>query len=104
MPSTTPPNGLRENTPTAHAFTNAKIVVAPGKTIDKGTLVIRQGVIVAVGADVKPPADAKVWDLRGKTIYAGLIDAYPTNLPPSLAATTSSSPSEKSGRCHSARR
>jgi N-acetylglucosamine-6-phosphate deacetylase len=78
VPSTVPPNGLRENTPTAHAFTNVRIVTAPGKTIDKGTLVIREGVIVAVGADaqVKPPPDAKVWDLKGKTIYPGLIDAY----------------------------
>ena len=78
VPSTVPPNGLRENTPTAHAFTNARIVAAPDRTIDRGTLVIRQGVIVAVGSsdEVKPPADAKVWDLRGKTIYAGLIDAY----------------------------
>src|SRR5687768_5385650 len=75
VPSTTPPSGLRENTPTAHAFTNAKIVAAPGRVIDKGMLVIRDGVIVAVGAadEVKPPADAKVWDLTGKTIYPGLI-------------------------------
>ena len=78
VPSTTPPSGLRENTPTAHAFTNAKLVTAPGKTIDRGTLVIREGVIVAVGPsdEVKAPSDARVWDLKGKTIYPGLIDGY----------------------------
>ena len=42
----------------------------------KGTIVIRDGVIEAAGADVKPPADARVIDLAGKTAYAGLIDAY----------------------------
>src|SRR5688572_12179247 len=68
--------GLHDNTPTVHALTNARIVVSPGKTIDKGTIVIRDGAIEAVGADVKPPADARVWDLAGKTIYPGLIDAY----------------------------
>src|SRR5205809_4773503 len=68
--------GLHDNTPTVHALINAKIVTAPGKTIEKGTLVIRDGIIEAVGADVKPPADARVWDLAGKTIYPGLIDAY----------------------------
>src|SRR4029453_11037464 len=38
--------------------------------------VIRDGVIEAVGADVKLPADARVLDFAGKTAYAGLIDAY----------------------------
>ena len=45
-----PAVGIRQNTPNVHAFTNAKIVVAPGNTIDKGTVVIRDGVITAVGA------------------------------------------------------
>src|SRR3954466_15490085 len=49
-PSTVPPNGLRDNTPACHALVGARIVVAPGKTIEKGTLVVRDGKIVAVGA------------------------------------------------------
>src|SRR4051812_10630156 len=75
-PSTIPPNGLRDNTPAVHALINARIVVAPGRTIEKATLVIRDGVVTAVGADVAAPSDARVWDLSGKTIYPGLIDAY----------------------------
>ncbi|MBI3194266.1 MAG: hypothetical protein HYZ34_07360, partial [Ignavibacteriae bacterium] len=43
LAQTEPPVGIRQNTPTVHAFTNAKIVTAPGKVIDKGTLVIRDG-------------------------------------------------------------
>ncbi|HTK80716.1 MAG TPA: amidohydrolase family protein [Bacteroidota bacterium] len=71
-----PAVGVRQNTPTIHAFTNAKIVTAPGSSIEKGTLVIRNGVIVAVGASVPVPADARVWDMSGMTIYPGLIESY----------------------------
>src|SRR5689334_22412879 len=71
-----PAVGIRQNTPTIHAFTNAKIVTAPGAILEKGTLVIRNGVIVAVGASVPVPADARVWDMSGMTIYPGLIESY----------------------------
>ncbi|MBV9619264.1 MAG: hypothetical protein JO201_08625, partial [Verrucomicrobia bacterium] len=74
--STYPKQGLRENNPRVHALTNARIVTAPGKTIEKGTVIIRDGLIVDVGANVKIPAEARVWDLSGKTIYPGFIDAY----------------------------
>lgn len=75
-PRTAPPLGLRENTPSTQAFVGGKLVVAPGKVIEAGTLVIRDGLIVAAGADVAAPAEARVWDCRGKTIYPGLIDAF----------------------------
>lgn len=68
--------GLHENTPAVHALTNARIVVSPGNVIAKGAVVLRDGVVAAVGADVVPPPDARVWDLTGRTIYPGLIDAY----------------------------
>ncbi len=71
-----PPVGIRQNTPDVHAFTNARIVVAPGIIIEKGTLVVRDGIIVAVGKDVAVPADPRVWDMSGKTLYPGLIESY----------------------------
>jgi imidazolonepropionase-like amidohydrolase len=74
--TTVPRQGIRENDPRVHALTNARIVAAPGKTIEKGTVLIRDGLIVEVGPDVKVPAEARVWDLAGKTIYPGFIDAY----------------------------
>ena len=74
--TTAPKQGIRENDPRLHALTNARIVTAPGKTIEKGTVLIRDGVIVEAGPDVKIPAEARVWDLAGKTIYPGFIDAY----------------------------
>ena len=74
--STVPKQGIRENDPRVHALTNARIVAAPGKTIEKGTVLIRDGLIVEVGPDVKVPVEARIWDLAGKTIYPGFIDAY----------------------------
>lgn len=71
-----PVEGIHQNTPTVHAFTNAHIIVAPGKVVEKGTLVVRDGIITAVGANASVPADAHVWDLNGLTLYAGLIDSY----------------------------
>src|SRR5947209_4217610 len=65
-PSTAPATGLREHTPQVHALVGAKLVMAPGKTIERGTLVIRDGVIVAAGGEVATPADARVWDVAGK--------------------------------------
>lgn len=75
-PRTAPAAGLRETTPGVHALVGGKIVVSPTNTIESGTLVVRDGVIEAVGAEVKAPADARVWNVTGKTLYAGLIDAY----------------------------
>jgi len=75
-PETRPPEGLRNATPSVFALTGARIVVAPGRVIEKGTVVVRDGVIEAVGAEVTPPADARRIDLSGKTVYPGLIDAF----------------------------
>jgi imidazolonepropionase-like amidohydrolase len=58
------------------ALTGVRIVVAPGRVVESGTVVIRDGVIEAAGADVEPPPDARVRDRSGLTVYAGLIDPY----------------------------
>src|SRR5688572_6544138 len=66
VPTTTPARGIRENTPSVHALINARIVVGPGRVVPKGALVLRDGVIEAAGAGVRPPADAVIHDLQGK--------------------------------------
>ncbi|TVR70982.1 MAG: hypothetical protein EA408_09965 [Marinilabiliales bacterium] len=71
-----PAVGLRDNTPSVYVITNATIVVSPGKVIENGTMVVRNGIIEAVGSSVRPPADAWVRDLEGKTIYPGFIDLW----------------------------
>lgn len=75
-PSTTPPNGLRVNTPQLHALQNARVQVSPDRLLERATIVFRDGRIIAVGPDVVVPKEAQVWDLSGKTVYAGFIDAY----------------------------
>jgi imidazolonepropionase-like amidohydrolase len=68
--------GAERATPTAYAITNARIITAATPaTIERGTIVIRNGVIQAVGASVATPADARVIDGKGLTVYPGLIDA-----------------------------
>lgn len=56
------------------ALTNARIETVTKGTIEKGTIVIRDGIIEAVGANVTPPSDARVVDLTGRTVYPGFID------------------------------
>ncbi|MFN7940779.1 MAG: amidohydrolase family protein [Thermoanaerobaculia bacterium] len=62
--------------PDVHALRNVRIVVAPGRVIPNGTVVVRDGILEAVGPTVTPPPDARIWDLAGKTVYPGLIDPY----------------------------
>ncbi|HEX9729465.1 MAG TPA: amidohydrolase family protein [Gemmatimonadales bacterium] len=56
------------------ALTNARIVTVSGAVIPSGTVVIRDGLIADVGATIAVPADARVLDLSGKTVYPGMID------------------------------
>jgi imidazolonepropionase-like amidohydrolase len=44
--------------------------------MEDATIVIRDGFIQAVGKDVVAPEDARIWDMTGRTIYAGFIDPY----------------------------
>jgi imidazolonepropionase-like amidohydrolase len=60
------------------ALTNARIETVTRGVIPRGTIVIRNGLIQAVGATVPVPADARVLDLAGKTVYPGLIDLTST--------------------------
>ena len=58
------------------AFTNAKIYVTPTQIINKGTLLIRNGKVVATGTSVNIPENAVVIDVSGKSIYPSFIDMY----------------------------
>ncbi|CAN5466669.1 amidohydrolase [soil metagenome] len=61
------------------AITNARIVTVSGATIENGTVVISNGKIAAVGANVSIPAGAERIDAKGLSVYPGMIDAG-TNL------------------------
>ena len=59
-----------------YAITNARLVTLTGEVIENGTIVLRGGLIEALGADVTPPADAVLIDGDSLTVYPGFIDAY----------------------------
>ncbi len=61
-----------------YAITNAKIVTVSGPTIDRGTVVVRDGLIAAVGGNVTVPADARTIDGTGLIVYPGVFDANST--------------------------
>src|SRR5580692_892038 len=65
---------LAESPPPAVAIVNARIVRVSGPAIAKGTVVVRNGLIEAVGENVAVPADAWVVAGEGLTVYPGLID------------------------------
>jgi imidazolonepropionase-like amidohydrolase len=66
--------GARADAPHIYAIKGARLVTAAGAPIPSGTIVIRNGLIDAVGADVQAPADAMVIDGASLTVYPGLID------------------------------
>lgn len=59
-----------------YAITDARLVTLTGQVIENGTIVLRGGLVEALGADVSPPADAVLVDGEGMTVYPGFIDAY----------------------------
>ena len=70
------PLAAQRNVPSTYAITNARVIPVSGATIEKGTIVIRDGLIAAVGPTVAIPADARVIDGTGLSVYPGFIDAY----------------------------
>lgn len=56
-----------------YVIKNATIVQAPGKTIQNGTILIENGIIKAVGANVSIPADAWIVNADSMFVYAGFI-------------------------------
>ncbi|MEX1127669.1 MAG: amidohydrolase family protein [Vicinamibacterales bacterium] len=66
--------GASADAPHIYAITGARIVPVSGATIASGTVIIRNGLIDAVGASIQAPADAQVIEGKGLTVYPGLID------------------------------
>ena len=80
-----------------YAITNARVVTVSGPVIGRGTVVIRDGLISAVGPNVAAPADARVIDGTGLTVYPGLIDSNTSLGIPPPAATPSATPATGGG-------
>ena len=62
--------------PQVHAIVSARVVTVSGAVLESATLVLRDGVIQAVGPTVAVPPDARVIDGKGLTLTPGLIDGF----------------------------
>lgn len=69
-------DGVKSSNNNYTAFTNATIYVTPTQVIEKGTLLIQNGKVVATGTTVNIPSNSMVVDLKGKHIYPSFIDLY----------------------------
>jgi Tol biopolymer transport system component/imidazolonepropionase-like amidohydrolase len=61
------------------AFTNARLITMKGnQVIENGTIVIYKNKIEKIGksSSVRVPSDAKVYDMKGKTIMPGIVDVH----------------------------
>ncbi|MCX8159747.1 MAG: amidohydrolase family protein [Candidatus Saccharicenans sp.] len=65
----------------AYALVNCRLIPVSGPPIDRGIILVRDGLIEALGPSdkIKIPADAEVVEASGLTVYPGLISAH-TNL------------------------
>ncbi|MCH2136267.1 MAG: amidohydrolase family protein [Phycisphaerales bacterium] len=68
------PNGPFQRAHRCHALTGADVIVRPGEVIEDATIVVRDGVIEAVGTDVTIPPDARLWPCDDLVVHAGFIE------------------------------
>ena len=57
---------------------NARVFTVTGPVIENGMVLIRDGLIAAVGANIQVPQGAREIDARGLNVYPGMIDAGTT--------------------------
>src|SRR5690349_6782930 len=57
------------------ALTNATVETVTKGRLENATVIIRNGIIEAVGPGVSIPVDAIVIDCKGLTVYPGMVDS-----------------------------
>ncbi|WMN06698.1 amidohydrolase family protein [Marivirga arenosa] len=67
-------NGVKDERPGLHAFTNATLHVDYKTTLESATLIIKKGEVIAAGTNVSIPEGAIIHDLGGKHIYPSFIE------------------------------
>jgi imidazolonepropionase-like amidohydrolase len=75
-PEPTGAQTLKEELESMIAITNGRVMTITQGTLEKGTVLVEGGRIVAVGEEVVIPEDAEVYDATGKVVMPGLIDAH----------------------------
>ena len=69
-------DGVKSKNTNFTAITNAKIFITPSESIENGTLLIQEGKVINVGANVVLPKNTVIIDIKGKSIYPSFIDLY----------------------------
>jgi imidazolonepropionase-like amidohydrolase len=59
-----------------YALVGGRVMTVSGRVIDNGTVVLRDGLIEAVGAGAAVPTDARVIDVKGLIVTPGLVDGF----------------------------
>jgi imidazolonepropionase-like amidohydrolase len=73
---TYPANDIANPRSGYYAFTNATIIKDAKTTLTNATLLVKQGRIEAVGANLPIPKEAVIINCQGKFLYPSFIDAY----------------------------
>src|SRR5580700_2913843 len=73
---TFPANGAINNVHSYYAFKNCTLHVDESTILNNAVLVIKDGLIVDAGEKANIPANAVVYDLKGKHIYPSFIEMY----------------------------
>src|SRR5690349_12714338 len=71
-----PADTTTKGAPKTYFLKDARVVTAPGKVLEKASILLQNGKIAAVGASLTAPADAETIDCTGLTAYPGLIDPF----------------------------
>lgn len=69
-----PPTTIRTPELRWDALTNLSIVTRPGERIENGVILMRDGVVIAAGAELEVPDGYRVHDRTGYVAYPGLIE------------------------------
>ena len=73
---TFPVNGVEDPRSGMYALTNATVWVDYQTKLDQATLIIEDGKVARVGANISVPAGAVVYDLQGYTVYPSFVELY----------------------------
>ncbi|HEX6850304.1 MAG TPA: amidohydrolase family protein [Candidatus Polarisedimenticolaceae bacterium] len=72
------PRPVHAERPLVYAIEGATVLVAPGRTLENATVVVRDGRIEAAGREVRVPADAVPIAGKGTWVWAAFLDAGST--------------------------
>ena len=73
--SVPPPDDIRAPESRRDALMNATVITRPGEMLEGATILLRDGLVEAIGSDIKAPPGYRVHDLSGLHVYPGFIDA-----------------------------